>query len=184
MNRLGNVLSRIHRRLNLSANAVSSLTVIVLMFLLVADIVGRHLFGGGVKGADELAEQMMALIVFMPLAITQMVRGHIRIEVLTNRFSPRSKVILEAFAYAAGMFLMSLIGWRLVLFAWEAYQTMAPTMGKLATPVFPYRFVASFGCFLLAFQYFTDVVEHLITVARWKQTEASRMSKPEQAEAS
>jgi TRAP-type C4-dicarboxylate transport system permease small subunit len=86
--------------------------VIVLMLLVSADVIGRYFFDTPVKGAFELSILIMVGVVFGGLAYTEVLKGHISIDILQSRLSPRSQAVLKALGALIGIVVFSLIGWQ------------------------------------------------------------------------
>jgi len=59
--------------------------IIALILSVVADIAYRNVFGRSIAGVLELDELFLVGIVFLGVAYTQSLKGHIGMELLTNR---------------------------------------------------------------------------------------------------
>lgn len=178
------MLGKIHRAFIWGSNTFAAVGITAMMLLVVSDIIARRTPSGNIIGADELVEQMMAIVVFPALAATQFSRGHIRIDAVTLKFSPRIRVGFEILAWVAGFGLLSMICWRLGIFAWAGFQTKSVTLGQGSFVTYPFTFLGTFGCGLLALQYLVDAIQSLIRVARWKQADTVRVAEQKQTEAS
>lgn len=84
----------------------------VLMALGAADVVGRYVFNRPILGTMEISEVLLAGVLFFGWAYTQATRGHIRVNLLLPRFSPRVQAMTDTINSILGLVLFSLIGWQ------------------------------------------------------------------------
>jgi TRAP-type C4-dicarboxylate transport system permease small subunit len=128
--------------------------LLLLMFLTVADVVGRYLVGiipglGPVPGSFELTEFMLAVIVLTAIGHTQMKRGHISIDILVSRFSPKVQAILDCVTDFCSLAMFALVTWRTVKYTQLLYESN-DVSGVLRLPVYPFLAVASIGTFMFS----------------------------------
>jgi len=90
-----------------------------IMFLMIADILGRVLFNQPVKGASELIKTSIVAIVFMQIPYTLWVGRHIRSELLISRLKPATREMLLSVMYlfGAGVFIV------IIFASWETMIT-------------------------------------------------------------
>lgn len=92
--------------LGVAMAAIAFATIVI--FLSVA---GRSLLGRSIPDNIVLAENMMPLIVALPLAYVAARRGHIEVEVFTNFLPRRGILILNMIANMIGLAVFGLIAW-------------------------------------------------------------------------
>jgi TRAP-type C4-dicarboxylate transport system permease small subunit len=116
----------------------------LLMALTVGDVVGRYFLAAPIPGTFEVTNFMLALIVFLTLGYTQVQKGHIRIDILVARFSPRTQAILDAINYSLSLLLFSLVIWQTAMHAkrlWVGHNVS----GILSWPIYPFVIFVAFG---------------------------------------
>ena len=74
------------------------ITVLLLVFLAVAQILGRKIFNTPVLGYIDLVEQAMAVFAFLGIAYCQRLGGHIRMDILVGRLKGRTLWAFEWFS--------------------------------------------------------------------------------------
>jgi C4-dicarboxylate transporter DctQ subunit len=99
-------------------SAMGVVCVVAMMVITTADVVARYVFNRPTMWADEMASYLLIAIVFLGLAHNLRTDGHIRIDVVTNLLSLRSRAMLEAFAYAVGLVFACV----LVLGTWTRFE--------------------------------------------------------------
>src|SRR3546814_5267175 len=84
-------------------NFVAAFFILALMFLGVANVVGRKLFDHPVAGYIDIVEVTMVAYAFLGVAFCQRVGGHVRMEILVQRFKGRTLWVVEAIAVLIGI---------------------------------------------------------------------------------
>jgi TRAP-type transport system small permease protein len=144
---------------------VAMVVLLLLMFLTVADVVGRYLVGfipgfGPVPGSFELTEFMLAVIVLTAIGHTQMKRGHISIDILVSHFSPRVQAIMDAVTDFVTLAMFALVTWRTIKYAQLLYESN-DVSGVLRIPVYPFLVVASIGTFMFCLAMLSTLLQSL-----------------------
>jgi len=122
---------------------VASALWLVLVAVIVVQVVARYAFGTGSIAMEELQWHLYAIGFMLGLSFTEMRERNVRIDVLAERFSQRTRLWIELL----GLLLLFLpftifVLWSAVPFFWSSYQLneLSPAAGGL-----PYRwFLKSF----------------------------------------
>ncbi|HBA34225.1 MAG TPA: TRAP transporter small permease [Gammaproteobacteria bacterium] len=86
--------------------------VFTMMVLVVSDVIGKYVFNHPIPGVLEIvAFYFMTMVAFLPLAIVQKEKGHIVIELFTQKLSPRGAALLNVPVTLFGLFYMGLYIW-------------------------------------------------------------------------
>jgi TRAP-type C4-dicarboxylate transport system permease small subunit len=129
----------------------------LMMFLTTGDVVGRYFFNRPLMFATDVTELLTVLAVFMGVAEMQLIKGHVRVELLISRLSIHNQAILDTLTsfFATGIF--ALMAWQLGKRAWisllnpDLYTT--PT---IEIPIGPFVLVAAIGSLMLSLVLLTD----------------------------
>ncbi len=121
----------------------------VLMFLTVADVIGRYLSNRvpgfqPVPGTFELTEFALAVIVFASIGYTQVRGEHISIDVLTSRFPARVQAVLNSIMYLLCIAGFVLIAWQSLVYAGRLFEGRNIS-GVLSIPQYPFLIVVAIG---------------------------------------
>lgn len=106
------LLFRTVRDLSRWIYVIGGVFVVFIMLLTVADVILRYL-GRPILGAYELVAFSGAVVLGFSLPYTSLVKGHIYVDVLVSRFPPGWKVLFNALTRAAGLCLLTMMGWSL-----------------------------------------------------------------------
>ena len=134
--------------------------LLLMMFLTVGDVVGRYFFNAPISGTFELTKFMLALVVFFAIAYTQVRKGHISIDVVVSRFSPRAQAIIDSITYFFSLGLFSLVTWQSAVHAnrlFEAHQVS----GVLSLPIYPFVIAVAVGSLLFCLVLLVDFLRSL-----------------------
>jgi TRAP-type C4-dicarboxylate transport system permease small subunit len=126
---------------------VSGVIVLLLMAFTVLDVFLRYLFNAPFKSVYEFTEFVLAAIVFLGIAYTGWVGGHIAVDVFSKWLDRPGVRFLTAGISFIGAALFILVAYRALL---ETMATMSQVSNRLAWPHYPFRFTVALGCALLA----------------------------------
>lgn len=127
-----------------------------LMFLVCANAFTRKLFNAPITGAMELTEALMPVVILLPMAFTQYRDGHIRATLLVDRVPPvprRWMRTLMLVVAAAFFYWVTYATWGYALRSWNVGET---AWGSIRFPIWPSKFMVTFGAALLAVQFTLD----------------------------
>ncbi len=113
-------LSRMDRlvlKLEANLNLAGGIVIFLLVFMAVANVVGRKLLNAPVYGYVDWTEQLMALFAFLGLAYCQREGGHIRMDILVMRLRGR---VLWLFEWVS-VFFMLIVTIGLVYGSWHHF---------------------------------------------------------------
>jgi TRAP-type C4-dicarboxylate transport system permease small subunit len=146
--------------------AIGTIWIFLLMFLIVADVVGRSFLSRPITGVAEIAAHSIVAIVFLQLAAAvhagRMTRADFLIHAIASR-SARAGHLLEALFLVIGLLVMLVIawsGWKPLADAYRAREFFG-VQGLFTIPTWPIRAVIVFGALLAAVVYVAQAVAEL-----------------------
>jgi TRAP-type C4-dicarboxylate transport system permease small subunit len=92
--------------------AIGAATLGVMMLLSVADVIGRKFFLRPIEGTAELVGILLVIAASMGLGYCALIKGHIRISILFDRFSRRGQAAIDVFAYLVCVAAGVIITWQ------------------------------------------------------------------------
>lgn len=142
-------------------NLVSVTFIMFLMLFAAAEIVGRYLFNHPIPGHVEIVELIMAAVVFLGIAYTQRVGGHIRMELFITRvLRGRSYHIAEALTLILSLLAFSIITVASFRFALDAYD-IGDTTTYILWPTWPSKLCIPIGSFMLCLRFLLQLIQHI-----------------------
>ncbi|MFC1946185.1 TRAP transporter small permease [Chloroflexota bacterium] len=163
-------------------NYVAMVVLVALMALTVVDVSLRYLFSKPLIGATELTEMMMASLAFMALAWTAVQHGHLKVDLLMSRLSPRVQASADSITLVAGLVTCVIIS--LYTFK-EGLKVMHKGIGSslLEVPVFPIYFIIAFGTAILCLIMLTQIMENIVKAVKGPSPEVEKSEREKIAEA-
>lgn len=158
-------LERLVSRLSGAVNSVGMGVLVVMMLLITMDVFLRYSFTRPIKGTFELVEFMMIIVVCFGMAYTGVKKGHVAVEVVVSRFSPRVQALIDSFNWLVSLGLFLLISWKAVTQVRTLWES-GLTSSVLYVPVFPFVLVLAFGSALLCLVFLLNFIESVSQVVR------------------
>lgn len=143
-------------------SAIGTVWIFALMFLIVADVLGRNFFDHPITGVAEIAGRSIVAIVFLQIASAvasgRMTRADIIIRKVEER-APLFAWVLEiafAGAGAAVFLLIAYASWPDFLSAWQTNDFFG-VQGLFTIPTWPFRAIVVAGSVVAAVAYVTTM---------------------------
>jgi TRAP-type C4-dicarboxylate transport system permease small subunit len=129
----------------------------------------RSFFNSPLEGAFEITEFMMAGVVFLGLAYMQREKGHLAIEIFTERMPPWARHGVRVFGYLVALLLFSAIAYETSQLAYRAWEIDDYTMGATRLPLWPVKSAIAFGSILFCIRLVVDMVCDLAALAKRRE---------------
>lgn len=129
---------------------VAAILLFIVMLAIVVNSIERYVFGGGIHLIIELGTFTMLFVVFLGLAGTHLVAGHVSVDLLLTRLSDHTKDFLRRYVIP----VISLIYVCLLFYVGMVMTYRLVSEGTLSTGTTPFPLgiimaVMPFGCLLL-----------------------------------
>lgn len=114
----GGVLGAIDRTVHVVERGtalISGFGIFIMMMFGVAQIVSRKVLNWPIPGYIDIVEIMMTFLVFLGLAYTERLGGHIRMEILVNQLKGRTLWLFELTGIIVGLFVCAV----LMKYSWD-----------------------------------------------------------------
>ncbi len=146
-------ISHITEALNYAANFL----VLALMVLVTADVTLRKAFGMPILGSFELSAFTLGAIIWFGFAYTFREKGHVRMDWIVERFSPRARLILDLFSALLALALMALIIWQGTLAALGSYR-INEVSSILRLPIGIVRMIVPLGALVVCLELLGELI--------------------------
>ena len=145
------------QRLNLYLSMVGMTLLIPLMVLTTGDILGRKFLSKTIPGTFEISEYILAVFILLGAAYTQQVKGHVGVDFVTSRLSPRVRTLCEILTTLLSLFIIAIVIWQGFL---EGIREKTVS-DMLRIPQYPFRLLVSIGGLLLWLELLIDLVHSI-----------------------
>lgn len=155
------VLLKIRNAVNGFMVVMGGLSVLLLMALATGNVCLR-IFQVPYRGAYEVVSFLGAVTIAFALGFTQMKKSHIVVDILTDRFSERTKRILDGVSYLITMVFYAVIAW--VIFRWGIQIARSGELSEtLKIIYYPFIISVSVG---FGFLSLTLIIDFLTTIQK------------------
>ncbi len=148
-------------------NYIGVCVILFMMFFTASDVLLRYIFNSPIEGAYEAIELMMAISFCFGVAYTQRQKGHVSVDLLTQRLGEKKRAYLKFIVSTVSFILCLLITWQSFLKATVAFSSKESTYGGIGpfghVPIFPFIYLTSSACLVFTLELFVD----LITSLKW-----------------
>jgi len=128
------------------------ITWVVLFFMMCmtsADVILRKTLNRSILGSVEITELLLTVVIFCALAQCQVNNGHIQVDLIYKKLSPRLQKFCNLITQSLCTVLFVLITIGTYRHGMEMREWSEVSL-DLEIPIYPFVYIASFGCALLA----------------------------------
>jgi TRAP-type mannitol/chloroaromatic compound transport system permease small subunit len=140
-----------------------SLLIIVMVAMTVIEVVARYAFDNPTNWAWPLNCQFFAIFALFGGVYTMFRGGHIRVETLYSRFSPKMKLIARLIALACFLIFIGVLVWQGVVMARISLISNEWTSGAFKIPLYPFRILLPIAVFLFLLEGIADFIRNKST---------------------
>ncbi len=131
---------------------ISSFLVFFGIFILAFEVVARYFFGAPTVWAHGYSQRIFGTYFVLVGAYTLLKNGHVRVDIIYQRFSLRVRALLDLLNYTLLLiwsFVLIREGW---MFFMSSYEIREADEMVLAHPVYPVKFFLFVGVVLITLQ--------------------------------
>jgi TRAP-type transport system small permease protein len=141
-------------------NYVAAVFIGFMMIIITCDVVLRYTFNSPITGSVEIVEFTMICAVFPALALCALVDGHVKVDLVLQRFPRRIQSIFDSVTYLAGLSVCIVILWQAI--SESIYiQQRDMTSSLLDIPIFPFYWVIAISYVLLSVVIILKVIQKI-----------------------
>jgi TRAP-type C4-dicarboxylate transport system permease small subunit len=155
-------LGRWFLKLTSVLNAIGTVWIFFIMFVMTGDVLGRVLFNHPITGTPEIVKISIVGIVFLEMPHTLWKNRHIRSEILLQKLSPIPRSWIESFVFLLGAAVFVCIfvaSWSGAIESWNILEYEGE--GALRVPVYPIKTLILLGSVLTAIIFFARSVQSI-----------------------
>ncbi len=141
-------------------NKAASAVLFLMMVLTIADVFGRKVFDDSILGTVELSEFMLVVTVFFALAHTELMGGHVRVDVVMGLFGQRARAAVDMVTQFICMVLSAIFTSATVQYA-VRMQASGDVSQDLWLPKHPFVYLAGLGFAVLSIALLVKFIDAL-----------------------
>lgn len=143
--------------LNVLLGKLASGFIFLLTVITFIDIMGRYFFNYPLAGVFEVTELTVAIMVFLALGYTHVLKGHVTIDFFIRKLTPPKRRYAEILTLSVSFLLICLLTWELGLHTVRLYRAGNVT-GVLELPHWPIVLTMTVGSGIYAMDILFDLL--------------------------
>ncbi len=156
-------------RINEQTGKAVSYLVIILVAVVLYEIFVRYLFNSPTIWAHETSQMIYGAYVILLGGYVLQHKGHVNVDILYNRFSPRTRAVIDLFTWLLFFYFCGLLlvkGWEM---AWDSFQVRETEPTSFAPPVYPIKMTIPLGALLILLQGLAKFIRDLSVAITGKE---------------
>ena len=155
MQRLLGAVSKISKWMN----GIAAAALAFMILLTVADVILRY-FRMPIIGTYEMVALSGAIIIGFSLPFTSMMKGHVNVDFLTQKLSPKGIKVFSSITKCLGILLFLIVGWNVVILGMDFHKVGEVTPTR-HLPIYPVLYGVGACCFFESLVLLCDMVKIL-----------------------
>ncbi|MBA7598307.1 hypothetical protein ES703_05321 [subsurface metagenome] len=135
--------------------------VLLIVVMLALEVVLRYGFNRATTWAWPISIQLAAAFGLVGGAYTLLHRGHVRVDVVYNRFPPKVRAVVDLVLSIPFFLFFGVLIWLGGEMAWESLIAREVAVEGITYPVYPLKMLLVAVCFLLFLQGVTQFIHNL-----------------------
>lgn len=138
--------------------------IVPLILLVVYDVTLRYVFNRPTVWAWDINIQLLGALVILGGGYTLLHGGHIGVDVLVIRLSPRKRAIVDLITSVFFFFGVGVLMWKAVVDTLFSLQIRERYTSVFAPPIYPFKILMVVGILLLLLQGLVKFIRDLTTL--------------------
>ena len=131
---------------------IFSFLAVIVIGVIAYEVVSRYGFKSPTIWAGEAMTYLCGIYYVMGGAYTLRLRGHVKVDMLYERFSPRIRAILDLITFPLFLLFLGTLLWTAVDFSWQSTKIAETTGTSWSPPIFPVKIMIPLAAFLVLLQ--------------------------------
>ena len=141
---------------------IASVTLVIMMLLTVTDVFLRKVFSYSILGTVEVTEFLLVIVVFFALADTEVLNGHVKVDLVMSRFGERAQGMVDLITQFICFLLCVIFALSTLIYS-EQMRVSGEVSQDLWLPVYPFIYFVVAGCAIFAL---TLLIKFLIALTK------------------
>jgi TRAP-type mannitol/chloroaromatic compound transport system permease small subunit len=147
--------------ISVNIGRLTSYTMLILLVTSSIEIVCRYFFNRPTSWAYEFGQMTFGCYFLLAGAMTLKNREHVGMDIFIEKLSPRNRARVNSATFVLTAIFCIVLIWKGWEFAWPSIQRLEHSTSVWGPPIYPYKFMLPFGCFLLFMQALSNFIKDL-----------------------
>jgi TRAP-type mannitol/chloroaromatic compound transport system permease small subunit len=141
--------------------------IVAVILLSVFEVFTRRILGKPTIWTHETLGYLFCASILLTMAYTLRYKQHVSVDLLYERFTPRTKAILDSITFILFMgFFSTIFLWKGIIFAATSWAMWERTPSAFNFYVFPAKTLLPLGVFLLLVQGLSDFIKNIVFLVK------------------
>ncbi len=122
--------------------------IFFIMVIIFIDVVARYVFNNPLLWGWLINKQLFGVFILFAGVYTMSQQGHIRIEILYERFPPKLKLFARMVSLACFVSFMGVLVWQSAWMGWNSLMVGEKAAGAFRIPLYPFKLMIPTVAFL------------------------------------
>lgn len=162
-------------KLNFWVGTICNYTVLIVTALVVFEVMSRRVFNAPTVWTFEMITMIYGFYILITLGYGMLLKVNVSVDLLYNKFSPKSKGILDLITFIIFFFPFTiLVLYAGINFAAISWAGLEKSWSVWAPPLYHFKTVIPIGIGLLLLQGISEFIKRLIYVVTGKEFVAGK----------
>lgn len=136
---------------------IAGVMLALMILLTLCDVILRN-FGHPITGSLELIQYGGSIVFGFAIPYATWNKAHVRVDLLTEKLSPKYRKIMEVITRCLGIVLFGFIAYNFFIYGMDVKRTGELT-ASFKIPYYPFVFSISFSCFFQCLTLLSDLMQ-------------------------
>ena len=160
MNILKHIVKAIDR-VSVGVGTLAAYTMLILLVTSSIEIVCRYFFNNPTTWAYEFGQMTFGCYFLLAGAMTLKNREHVGMDIFIDKLSPRKRAAVNSATFVFTALFCIILIWKGWEFAYPSIKKLEHSTSVWGPPIWPYKFMLPFGCFLLFSQAVSNFIKDI-----------------------
>lgn len=156
------LFDRIMNSIEKTLHVIGYITIFAIMIIISINTIGRAFFNIPIKGSYELVTLfLMVIVVFFTLSYSFKKGEHVRVDILYQKFSERTKNCVDSFVLLLSTVLFSFITYQSFQLTYKVWIENHYFFGAISLPSYLSYIWVPIGCGVLTLRLLIDLIKNI-----------------------
>ena len=161
------LLIRIFDSISEWTGRIFSWIIVPMTLLVVVEVIARRIFHAPTIWSFEVVTQLYGFHFLILAAFALLYKVHIRVDVLSDRWSPRTQTIVDTVFYLTFFFpFVGIILWKGTIFALNSWAVREISISVFHPPLYPIKTVIPIAAGFLILQGLSEFIRNLVFITK------------------
>ena len=135
--------------------------VLPLVGISMYEVIARYAFNRPTMWSGQILSIIFVAVVVLGVGYVLLENGHVRMDVLYSRWSPRRQAIADVATFIVFLLFAATLAWQTVDMAWASVKIQEASWGAFKGPIYPKKIALALAVVLLLLQGIVQFIRNI-----------------------